>query len=649
MRKGNIHQVKSSSRRGLHISSTKMGYGHKTEARVLNARDLRVDAQNSRLQSLKRKQDEETARSIEKLRRLDVPEPTGSSVHTSTGTNPALTYDAVNLDTVLAGDAALPLSHAGGEFMSMLLDDFRAGNRQKYEDPRTRQDRTQRRTEEFQRQLFPMVDAYLAWRQDVGEKGFENAAPPVDSPGDGFKVQVLDMFRIFTLSTGIRDPDTGISAALLQRGLVPCTPKRPSLAVTVRVLEFYRKLHLRSPHVSIQPYVKTLCDIFGIPFRSYLSEQFSICYDVYAQILEEVKLRVARALKRDTPQWRLRNACPACTYKLEGEDKLIFDMLVTMDGNDSLKQLRRNETDVEILDIDGVPSRQAQTDTRNVSGDYYLTREKVDRWARARVQDLIQQQVPLSDSKEDNPCATRWTNMVNEVTARMWGIFEETGIFLALCRHGFVLVVADMVRSSELSKYPLAVVEALIDAFGAGIGGGYDIGCKFSSTLDASDLGSKAHEFRYTALVGSFHGHAHNRLCQLSSLATYVPGMGLEDLEGCERFFSKSNALASSIRHASTFHRKQKILEYIQHMDNFDTSQALSNFLVNNYTQALKILQTESAVRDAMAEQGVENGSIFHRWLEEERAYLKGLKTEPVEETLQMDYYQKLVNLAKRE
>lgn len=39
--------------------------------------------------------------------------------------------------------------------------------------------------------------------------------------------------------------------------------------------------------------------------------------------------------------------------------------------------------------------------------------------------------------------------MKTEVTARMWGIFEETGLFLSLCRHGFVLLLADMVRSGE--------------------------------------------------------------------------------------------------------------------------------------------------------------------------------------------------------
>jgi len=40
--------------------------------------------------------------------------------------------------------------------------------------------------------------------------------------------------------------------------------------------------------------------------------------------------------------------------------------------------------------------------------------------------------------------------MINEITVRMWGIFDETGIFLALCHHGFVLVAADMVQSREL-------------------------------------------------------------------------------------------------------------------------------------------------------------------------------------------------------
>lgn len=52
--------------------------------------------------------------------------------------------------------------------------------------------------------------------------------------------------------------------------------------------------------------------------------------------------------------------------------------------------------------------------------------------------------------------------------------------------------------------------------------------------------------------------------------------MGLEDLEGGERFFSKSNALASGIRHAGVFNRKQRIVGFAIHMDQNETYQNLS-------------------------------------------------------------------------
>ena len=126
------------------------------------------------------------------------------------------------------------------------------------------------------------------------------------------------------------------------------------------------------------------------------------------------------------------------------------------------------------------------------------------------------------------------------------------------------------------SKYPLATVNALLTAFGPNLGIGYDIGCQFKKTVAKSQLHELASNLNYKSLVGSFHGHAHNRLCQLSHLATYVEGLGLEDLEGCERFFSKSNALARSIRYATTFHRQQSIVLFLEHMDNFETYANLS-------------------------------------------------------------------------
>ena len=126
------------------------------------------------------------------------------------------------------------------------------------------------------------------------------------------------------------------------------------------------------------------------------------------------------------------------------------------------------------------------------------------------------------------------------------------------------------------AKYPLAVVEALLDAFGDRIGCGYNIGCQFGNTLCLSEIGKRATEQGFRCLVGLFYGHAHNCLCQLMFLATYVLGLGLEDLEGCERFFSKSNTLATTLRYMSVFHRRQDIARYIQHHNTFEVSQNLS-------------------------------------------------------------------------
>jgi hypothetical protein len=46
-----------------------------------------------------------------------------------------------------------------------------------------------------------------------------------------------------------------------------------------------------------------------------------------------------------------------------------------------------------------------------------------------------------------------------------------------------------------------------------------------------------------------------------------------------------------------------------------------------------------------MRDLGVTDMKIFETWLEEEKEYLSGLQREPETETLQMEYWQKQVNL----
>ena len=96
---------------------------------------------------------------------------------------------------------------------------------------------------------------------------------------------------------------------------------------------------------------------------------------MYLEILNLTRHKVLKALKRDDPQWRIKNTCPACSYKLEGEERLTFEMLIAMDGNNSLKRLCRN------LSGEKKVPRGKQIDSRSPPGDYYISQEEVDMWA----------------------------------------------------------------------------------------------------------------------------------------------------------------------------------------------------------------------------------------------------------------------------
>ena len=54
------------------------------------------------------------------------------------------------------------------------------------------------------------------------------------------------------------------------------------------------------------------------------------------------------------------------------------------------------------------------------------------------------------DDAAQQECVRRWRNAGPEQRKKMFALFEESGIFIASCRHRFVLLVCDMIRSGEL-------------------------------------------------------------------------------------------------------------------------------------------------------------------------------------------------------
>ncbi|KAI6113495.1 hypothetical protein EV401DRAFT_1982963 [Pisolithus croceorrhizus] len=510
-------------------------------------------------------------------------------------------------EMILDGTEPLEVSHAGGEFQELtrgLLGDFWKSTpekaRGKRSDYRTFRDRSTKQTAAFSVQLGAMAEAYMAWsfkRRGAGGKGFfdsdeQRRREEQQNKCDGantklLSVLVLDVFCAEKTSVTVGPTDRYLTSALVRHGLIPCSPITPKVAVTVHALDLYHTTRQRCPHLSIQAYVKSLCDLHGVPFHNHRSRQFSIALDVYLQVL---------AFISNLPDWRLKHGCPACTYRLQDEPAMRFRMLIAQDGNDSLKRVATRILDG---DVDNAAT-SLPTLERTFHHEQYLTREFVDKFASNR-------HMGHSIMDEDE----RWKNMKDSTTQKMWDVFDESGVFVAVCRHGFCLVIADMVQSGEQSKYALAVTSKLLDTFGSDIGGGYNIGCRFKTTLGSSILGERARTLNYTSLVNAFHGHAHNRLCQLDNLTTYA------------------------------------IAYYFEHNDEMEVYANLTKFLLNNYKQALDILSNGRAtLQRLMHELGVSDPATFKVWLDEERHYLKSLLHEPPEETLQMEYWQRLVNLA---
>lgn len=116
-------------------------------------------------------------------------------------------------------------------------------------------------------------------------------------------------------------------------------------------------------------------------------------------------------------------------------------------------------------------------------------------------------------------------------------------------------------------KYLLACLNRLFQLYGHDLALGYDIACAFMKTVAYSSLGPKATELRLCGVVPAFHGHSHNRGCQVHWHPRYIDGAGTEDWEECERTFKFSNELAPVTRLATPFHREQQIDQHFNFRD----------------------------------------------------------------------------------
>ncbi|KAI6000026.1 hypothetical protein EDD15DRAFT_2362606 [Pisolithus albus] len=427
----------------------------------------------------------------------------------------------------------------------------------------------------WQAQLPTLVDRYLAWKHNgSGELAGDHV----------FHVDVIGVFQYERHVNVIQKADESANEALLRVGLLGCSPSQPRIAI------------------SLQAMVKVLCALQNIMYSQHLRSQFSAAFDIYLNILRFVHTLLKRALGHDGPAWKLRGACPACAFEQPDEPPLSPARLHSMDGNQSAKRL------------DGSGS----ADSRLFHSDYFIPHAEVERFK----DDVRDRPGEAAREKRVTTCTDNWT-AAKAVEENQIQVFEQTGIFLMACRHGFVECIAEMKRSGELAKYGLAAVNRLLNICGQDQAVGHDVGCASKKTIASSSLGKEAQEKRLKVVVNAFHGFAHNRMCQLENHPLYQIGFGNEDLETCERIFSSSNNTAPLIRHASEFHWKQFLDLHFSQWDSDKYLELTGRFLYNNYKQALCIIQTYSAELERFKRSKDITDNDFESWHREELEYLK--------------------------
>ena len=176
-----------------------------------------------------------------------------------------------------------------------------------------------------------------------------------------------------------------------------------------------------------------------------------------------IDCRVDSALGRSLMTPPETTICPPCLYRTKQEPMLTHSILVAMDGNNSLKlvdnmfhsgkpwkdehdALSSRWIDPEHIDRFKDDAGKCSTDTSNGSLLSTFGNDTDPDWLH-----VVQDNGSTSVMPEKLPvCIERWKNAGPESRKRMFAMFSVSGVFLAVCHHGHVLAICDMIRSGEL-------------------------------------------------------------------------------------------------------------------------------------------------------------------------------------------------------
>ncbi|KAG1845352.1 hypothetical protein F4604DRAFT_1884323 [Suillus subluteus] len=376
---------------------------------------------------------------------------------------------------------------------------------------------------------------------------------------------------------------------LLHRGLFPCTPLAPSLAVDLRLLEFVRLLFLRqSPNQTVWcDALETFLDgmKYKLRLKNSLRRHFSNAFHWYQVLTVLAQNHISTLVvgswtdgaRVDQPSDYLRSRCPLCfggnDWRNGARDSLPMpDVIICIDACFTQKRSAN-------------PRGAAGSDPPNPTPSFFLPTDDVkamedfvERCRRDRRQARTSRAEPDEDGYEEgmripvsvlNGCGDSFIAADEKREKASTRFFTDTGLMALVCRHDHVLWIANLTSVGEKQHYALALLDRLFKHIPPQmtIRLLYDIGCQLERSCRKWNFMDDSILSRITFAVAVFHAYGHQWACQIVYHPRKREGFGLSDGEGCKQLWSFLKPLIPSLC-ISGFNQRLFVLDtQIRHLD----------------------------------------------------------------------------------
>lgn len=166
--------------------------------------------------------------------------------------------------------------------------------------------------------------------------------------------------------------------------------------------------------------------------------------------------------------------------------------------------------------------------------------------------------------------------------------YAVNGIFAVLCRHGMVNKLADVV-AGETHSLALACVKKAVaqNVCLKPYNITYDIMCRIKNSVKRLIPSEVAAQSQFALPV--LHCYGHQMHCQMEYSPRYLPGFGLTDGEGIERFWSYLGEFTKLTRGMTKSNRKMTLLTASKHYG-AEKMASVGEQLYDHYLKAMDVI-----------------------------------------------------------